>query len=88
MKACAPFLPYTEGDLYEDGIYMRNGFFRTRRFAHDSEASVDLFAEERQLPSGSDKEDEETMSSQAEAQRRKERLEKEEFLRKCRVRSV
>ena len=80
------FHAYPEGDLCEDGVFMRNGFFRTRHFAHDSEASIDLFAEDRQLLSGSDKEEEVTLSSQVEAQRRKERLEKEEFLRKCRVR--
>lgn len=82
-----------EGDLYEDGLYMKNGFFRTRHFNRNwSEAgSLDLFADEHLS-------DEDVggstgveggrveVSSQAEAKRRKDRLEREEFLRKFRVR--
>ena len=75
-----------EGDLYEDGLQMRNGFFRTRRFARigSEQGSVDLFAEERGMESGGEGEEEE-VTSQAEARRRKDRLEREEFMRKCRV---
>ena len=71
-----------EGDLYEDGLAMKNGFFRTRRFAQTSEAgSLELFTEDRD----SGGEGEET-SHQTEAKRRRDRLEKEEFIRKCKVR--
>ena len=77
---CYSSIAYPEGDLCEDGVYMRKVFFWTRCFAHDSETSIDLFAEDRQLLSGSDKEDGETLSSRVETQRRKECLEKEEFL--------
>ena len=61
---------------------MKNGFFRSRRFAQASEAgSVELFSEERD--SG---EEAEESSYQVAAQRRIDRLEKEEFIRKCKVR--
>ena len=76
-----------EGDLYEDGMQMKNGFFRTRHFTLGSEASQDLFAEDRNLDM--DNEEEATpIGSQAEAKRRKERLEKEEFIKKNAVGSV
>ncbi len=77
-----------EGDLYEDGLALKNGFFRSRRFAKESSevGSVDLFSEEV----GEGEEvgvalQGEELSSQAEARRRKERLEREEFMTKCRV---
>ena len=82
-------LPGAEGDLYEDGLTLKNGFFRTRRFAADgSEAgSLELFSEERE--SGGEGEGPSTStatsSSQDLAKRRRERLEREEFLRKCKV---
>lgn len=61
---------------------MKNGFFRTRHFAQASEAgSVELFSEERD--SG---EEVEESSYQVAAKRRIDRLEKEEFIRKCKVR--
>lgn len=73
-----------EGDLYEDGLALRNGFFRTRHFGQTgSEGSVDLFAEDRTLETEVDME--EDNSSQAEVLRRKDKLEREEFVRKCRV---
>lgn len=74
-----------EGDLYEDGLTLRNGFFRSRRFAaQGSEAgSLELFSEERD---SGDEGVEDTTSSQAEAKRRRDRLEREEFIRKCKVR--
>ena len=72
-----------EGDLYEDGMYMKNGFFRTRHFKHHgSETSMDLFSEDRNLDNTDDIV---LRDSQSEAMKRKERLEKEEFIRKCRV---
>ena len=63
---------------------MKNGFFRTRRFARpgSEQGSVDLFAEERGEESDGEVE---AIGSQAEALRRKDRLEREEFIRKCRV---
>ena len=64
---------------------MRNGFFRTRRFAHGSEASLDLFAEDRTLEVDMEEEGA-TLGSQAEAKRRKERLEREEFIKRSNVR--
>ena len=66
-------------------MMMKNGFFRTRRFAHvgSEQGSVDLFVDERGgVESGDEMEE---ASSQLEAQRRKDRLEREEFIRKCRV---
>ena len=72
--------------MYEDGLAMKNGFFRSRRFAR-SEDSLDLFAEERKVDSGEEGELREE-SSQLEARRRKDRLEREEFIRKCRVSAV
>eukprot|EP00731_Ephydatia_muelleri_P027359 Em0019g232a len=73
-----------EGDLYEDGLALRNGFFRTRHFGPTgSEGSVDLFVEDRTLETELDMEED---NSQAEALRRKDKLEREEFVRKCRER--
>ena len=74
-----------EGDLYEDGMYMKNGFFRTRHFKHHgSETSMDLFSEDRNLDN-TEECDIALRDSQSEAMKRKERLEKEEFIRKFRV---
>lgn len=66
---------------------LKNGFFRTRHFAHPaSEGSLDLFSEERGVESGGEEGGgEEDVTSQVEAHRRKDRLEREEFMRKCRV---
>lgn len=76
------FLP--GGDLYEDGIMLKDGYFRKRKFAHvGSETSLDLFADDRVLDSGDEQFNDE--NSQAEAMRRKQRLEKEEFLSQMRV---
>ena len=79
-----PSLSSADGDLFEDGLQMKNGFFRTRHYAKaDSEqGSVDLFAEERGEESDGEAE---VAGSQAEALRRKDRLEREEFIKKCRV---
>lgn len=69
-------------------MQMKNGFFRTRKFIHGSETSQDLFAEERNL----DVDDEDgsmlPLSSQNEAKRRKERLEKEEFIQRNTVNTI
>ena len=71
-----------EGDLYEDGLTLKNGFFRTRRFAADgSEAgSLELFSEERESggegEGGSTGVTSRTSSSQDLARRRRERLER------------
>ena len=76
--------------MYEDGLALRNGFFRSRRFAQN-EGSLDLFSEGRKVESGEEEVEEEGRevwedeSSQLEAKRRKEKLEREEFIRKCRV---
>ena len=76
--------------MYEDGLMMKNGFFRTRHFNRNgSEAgSIDLFADDHH----SDGEggmgvggEQMELNSQAEAKRRKDRLEREEFIRKFRV---
>ena len=75
--------------MYEDGLALRNGFFRSRRFMAQSEGSLDLFAEEHHVDSGGEERADEggvDESSQIEAKRRKDRLEREEFIRKCRVR--
>ena len=76
-----------EGDLFEDGLALKNGFFRSRHFAKQgSEAgSLDLFSEDHGEIEVEGREGEE-LSSQAEAKRRKDRLEREEFMIKCRVR--
>ena len=86
------FLHYlTEGDLYEDGLAMKNGFFRTRNFNRNgSEAgSLDLFGDDHHSDgegaTGLDGGERVEFSSQAEAKRRKDRLEREEFIRKFRV---
>ena len=77
---------HVEGDLYEDGLHLKNGFFRTRHFAKvGSEASVDLFSDGRNDINVDDLIDSVPVGSQAEAMKRKERLEKEEFIRKCHV---
>ena len=67
--------------MYEDGLTLKNGFFRTRHFAgQSSEAgSVELFSEERES------EGEEEATDITEAKRRRDRLEREEFIRKCKV---
>ena len=76
-----------DGDLYEDGLALKNGFFRSRHFTKQgSEAgSLDLFSEDHGDIELEGRELEE-LSSQAEAKRRKDRLEREEFMMKCRVR--
>ena len=88
----------TDGDLCEDGLFMKNGFFRTRHFncQGGSEAgSLDLFADD-QLSDGEGggaaggggagmDGGRAELNTQAEAKRRKDRLEREEFLRKFRV---
>ena len=74
-----------EGDLCEDGMYLKNGFFRKRKF-HASEMSVDLFSEDRTLDSGGE-ELEEVEEDLAEVSRRKERVEKDQFLRYLKVRT-
>ena len=72
--------------MFEDGLTLKNGFFRTRRFAHPaSEGSLDLFSERGMESGGEEGEGEEDVASQVEAHRRKDRLEREEFMRKCRV---
>lgn len=76
--------------MYEDGLMMRNGFFRTRHFNRNgSEAgSIDLFADDHHsdgeggIGAGGEQME---LNSQAEAKRRKDRLEREEFIRKFRV---
>ena len=84
--------------MYEDGLFMKNGFFRTRHFNRNggSEAgSLDLFADD-QLSDGEGggggggggvgvEGGRVELNTQAEAKRRKDRLEREEFLRKFRV---
>lgn len=82
--------------MYEDGLALKNGFFRTRHFAgQGSEAgSLELFSEDRE--SGCDDEggvvigggEEEGSSNQDITKRRRDRLEREEFIRKCRVRTL
>lgn len=74
-----------EGDLYEDGLALKNGFFRSRKFMGNSEGSLDLFAEERREESGGEEGGGEEENTQMEAMRRKDRLEREEFIKKCRV---
>ena len=65
-------------------MMLKDGYFRKRKFAHiGSETSVDLFADDRVLDSGDEQFNDE--NSQAEAIRRKQRLEKEEFLSQMRV---
>ena len=86
MYVCTSvFISPLDGDLYEDGMALNNGFFRTRRFARaGSDYSADLFGDERGLdPVEEMGEGEE--NSQLEAKRRKDRLEKEEFIRQCTV---
>ena len=74
-----------EGDLYEDGMYLKNGFFRKRKFAHQgSEVSMDLFSEDRTLDSGGE-DVEEDSDDAAEVTRRRKRVEKEQFLKFIRV---
>ena len=76
--------------MYEDGLALKNGFFRSRRFLAHSEGSMDLFAEDHHVDSGGEEGEGEGEgegdNSQLEAKRRKDRLEREEFIRKCRVR--
>ena len=74
-----------EGDLYEDGMYLKNGFFRKRKFAHQgSEVSMDLFSEDQTLDSGGE-DVEEDSDDAAEVTRRRKRVEKEQFLKFIRV---
>ncbi|XP_019862990.1 PREDICTED: claspin-like [Amphimedon queenslandica] len=77
-----------EGDLCEDGLYLKNGFFRSRRFAPKrtgSETSLDMFLEtERDFELGEGEGDDD---SQIEAKKRRDRLERDEFIRKSQARS-
>lgn len=72
-----------EGDLYEDGLALKNGFFRSRRFAaQGSEAgSVEMFdsGEEEGEGEGGGR------ANQDLVKRTRDRLEREEFIRKCKV---
>ena len=93
LSSCGVYSNFTEGDLYEDGLALRNGFFRSRRFNAQSEGSLDLFSDERREESGGEEGEGEgegeveveVEDTQMEALRRKDRLEREEFMRKCRV---
>ena len=84
---CGVFKTSAEGDLYEDGLALRNGFFRSRKFVPQSEGSLDLFAEERREESGGEEGEVEVEveDTQMEALRRRDRLEREEYMKKCRV---
>ena len=76
--------------MCEDGLYLKNGFFRSRRFASKrigSETSLDMFLEtERdfELGEGEGGDDD----SQIEAKKRRERLERDEFVRRSQVRDI
>lgn len=73
-----------DGDLHEDGHTLVNGFFRKRRFAvAESEYSADLFGDNEHALEGFQEGVED--DSQLEAKKRKDRLEKEEFIRKYQV---
>ncbi|XP_019853071.1 PREDICTED: claspin-like isoform X2 [Amphimedon queenslandica] len=78
-----------EGDLCEDGLYLKNGFFRSRRFAPKrtgSETSLDMFLEtERDFELGEGEEGDD--DSQIEAKKRRDRLERDEFIRRSQARS-
>ncbi len=72
--------------MFEDGLALKNGFFRSRHFAQGSEAgSLELFDRD-----SGDEEDGmavmEDTSTQDIAKMRRDRLERQEFIRKCRVR--
>ena len=73
--------------MFEDGLALKNGFFRTRHFAQGSEAgSLELFSEDRdsgEEEGGVARNDD--MAGQDAAKIRRDRLEREEFIRKCRV---
>ena len=71
--------------MYEDGLALRNGFFRSRKFVPQSEGSLDLFAEEKREESGGEEVEVEVEDTQMEALRRRDRLEREEYMKKCRV---
>ena len=74
-----------DGDLVEDGLYLKDGLFRKRKLAYmGSEASLDLFAEDRTLDSGGEDVDEDS-DDLSELNRRKIRMEKEQYLRFMRV---
>ena len=69
--------------MYEDGLALKNGFFRSRRFAQSSEAgSLELFSEERESGGEGEEGDRHDV-----AKKRRDRIEREEFIRKCRVSS-
>lgn len=74
---------FIEGDLYEDGLALKNGFFRSRRFAaQSSEAgSVEMFDSGEEEVEG----EEGGGRDQDLAKRTRDRLEREEFIRKCKV---
>lgn len=74
-----------DGDLVEDGLFLKDGLFRKRKLAYmGSEASLDLFAEDRTLDSGGEDVDEDS-DDLLELNRRKDRMEKEQYLRFMRV---
>ena len=98
ISPCGFILPSfhtTDGDLFEDGLTLKNGFFRSRHFAQGSDAgSLELFSEDRDP--GDEVEGggimggggEDSAGAQDIAKMRRDRIEKEEFIRKCRVRSL
>ena len=83
---------HIEGDLYEDGLALKNGFFRTRHFGQGSEAgSLELFSEgraseEEEWGMAMGEGEEGGNSNHDVSKQRRDKLEREEFIKKCRVR--
>ena len=74
-----------DGDLVEDGLFLKDGLFRKRKLARmGSEGSLDLFADDRTLDSGGEDVDEDS-DDLSELNRRRVRVEKEQYLRFMRV---
>lgn len=74
-----------DGDLVEDGLLLKDGLFRKRKLAYmGSEASLDLFGDDRTLDSGGEDVDEDS-DDLSELNRRRVRVEKEQYLRFMRV---
>lgn len=74
-----------DGDLVEDGLFLKDGLFRKRKLARmGSEGSLDLFADDQTLDSGGEDVDEDS-DELSELNRRRIRVEKEQYLRLVRV---
>ena len=89
LSVCVCLCLGVEGDLYEDGMTLKNGFFRTRHFnGLGSEAdSLELFSEDREREEEGEEFEGEGVGNHTQdiAKKHRDKLEKEEFFKTTKV---